>query len=220
MRLLLLADIHDRMRYVNKLGELEGGNHYDAVLIAGDITYFKHYKRAIKVLRGIRSYFDSPVLFVPGNCDDPSLLDISLDDEEIYNVHARLLDTADYKVYGIGGCNETPFMTNIEWSEEELAALINRALVVEPGKLILITHAPPHGYLDRVGDIHVGSISYREFLERHGARLWLTGHIHEMRGRVIVGKTLLVNPGPLMRGYYAVARIDNGIEVEFRSLTE
>ncbi len=220
MKLLLLTDIHERKKYVKNLVEkYKGSEEFDKVLVAGDITYFKPMSKAVEILRIIREGIGREVFFVPGNCDDPRLLDWSSDDEGIVNIHSRVRKLGDYIVYGIGGSNRTPFSTYIEWSEEELDRLLKPAYSINRDRLIMVTHSPPRGILDNVGYENVGSISLRNFLEDHGAKLWVTGHIHEERGKIEYRGTVVVNPGPLMWGYYGIAVVnEKGVHVELARL--
>ena len=84
-------------------------------------------------------------------------------------------------------------------------------LGVAGDRLILVTHQPPKGVVDRafIG-IHAGLYELREFDERVQPRLHLCGHIHEARGTGRIGRTLVVNPGPLKRGFYAVIDVEEG----------
>jgi Icc-related predicted phosphoesterase len=64
--------------------------------------------------------------------------------------------------------------------------------------LVLICHAPPYRTaLDRVRpNLHAGSRSIREFIERHQPDYFFCGHIHEAEGVVIqMGKTRAQNVG-------------------------
>jgi Icc-related predicted phosphoesterase len=48
----------------------------------------------------------------------------------------------------------------------------------------------------------------RAFLERVQPRLCVTGHIHESRAVDAIGKTVVINPGPLAAGGYVRIDID------------
>ena len=75
--------------------------------------------------------------------------------------------------------------------------------------LVALTHAPPKGSgADRLKGGEAGSQALREALERFAPPLWLCGHIHESPCAAFVGATLVVNPGPLRDGRFAVASIE------------
>lgn len=221
MQLLLLTDIHDRLSRVKVLAEkiVKENVTIEAVLIAGDLTYFRRAERAVKILREIRRLIDAPVYFVPGNCDDPRLLELTFDEERIYNVHGRVVHFDQYAVYGIGGSNETPFSTPIEWSEEKIEEYVEKAWDLEPEKFIMITHVPIYCVMDELVEGHVGSRALRKFLDERQPVLWVTGHLHEYSGYVKIGRTVVVNPGPLMYGYYAIAEIsDRAVSIIIKKL--
>ena len=70
MKLLALSDLHGDYSHVESIIDKAGD--IDAVLIAGDITDFGPDEKALELL----GMFKVPVLAVPGNCDNPSLLKI------------------------------------------------------------------------------------------------------------------------------------------------
>ncbi len=82
---------------------------------------------------------------------------------------------------------------------------------------VLVTHHPPKGAVDRtfIG-IRGGLGEIRRLVEEYKPRLHLCGHIHESRGSARLGGTLVVNAGPLSKGYYAV--IEWGEEIKVRHL--
>lgn len=218
IKLLMLTDIHDRARYIDKLVEHMYGMNIavDIVIIAGDLTYFRRSEYALKILKRFAEKLHKPIYFVPGNCDDPRLLDVDeLEGYEVYNVHGRKREFKGYAIYGIGGSNITPFNTFIEWSEDEIREFIEKVKDIDRENLIMVTHIPIYGIMDNIAGENVGSAVLRKFLDEHGALLWITGHLHEYSGYKYVDKTFVVNPGPFMRGYYGIARINDGrVDIE------
>lgn len=70
---------------------------------------------------------------------------------------------------------------------------------------ILVCHAPPYGYLDKVSGKygapkswygkHAGSKIILEYVKKYQPKYVLCGHIHEGRGRAKIGKTIVINAG-------------------------
>ena len=58
---------------------------------------------------------------------------------------------------------------------------------------VLITHAPPHGILDRDGSIHYGSNDLLSRVTAVRPRIHLFGHIHKANGREESGGTIFSN---------------------------
>jgi len=204
MHIVAITDVHGNGKNVLKLTEIVEGSDFDVLLIAGDITHFSGAETARKVLRPLIET-GVPILAVHGNCDGrdvPELLD-----ELGINLHDRRRELNGVGFVGIGGSNVTPFRTIWELTEDEIREILLRNY--RPGDVIL-SHVPPRDTkVDRVRlGLHVGSGALREFIEENQPPLVVTGHIHEARGVDEVGETVIVNPGPLFRGYYAVIEFD------------
>jgi hypothetical protein len=80
---------------------------------------------------------------------------------------------------------------------------------------ILCPHAPPHGTAcDRLrSGQHVGSPALRSLVEREQPDLVVCGHIHESRGEDTIGRTRVVNPGPVAAGHYALVEVADELSV-------
>ncbi len=190
----------------------------DLVLLAGDITTFGNDRDAQKIIDAVRNY-NQNILAVPGNCDPPSVdlylkkLGVNLDNE--------LREIDGYFFWGLGGALPAPGKTPNELSEQQFELILNKfqTQISNPQKLILLVHQPPYGTVaDRLSrDEHVGSRALRQFVEDVQPLAYFTGHIHEGRGVDYIGRTAIVNPGPLRSGGFARARIVEGkmkLEIE------
>jgi hypothetical protein len=96
----------------------------------------------------------------------------------------------------LGYSTPTPFDTPGEYSEQEMAARLEKVAALKPD--ILICHAPPlDTELDRIKEgLHAGSRAVREFIEKHQPAYFFCGHIHEAEGRVMqMGATRAQNVG-------------------------
>ena len=60
---------------------------------------------------------------------------------------------------------------------------------------ILISHAPPFGYLDKTKAVHRGSKILLRAIKKHKPKLVLSGYIHEQKGKKKIGKTEIYNLG-------------------------
>jgi len=86
------------------------------------------------------------------------------------------------------------------------------------GKVIFVNHTAPYDTrLDKIRDKnapasvrgkHYGSKLFRRIIEKYQPRLAIGGHFHENQGKVLLGRTLVVNPGAAMNGECAVIDFD------------
>ena len=192
----------------------------DVVLLVGDITNAGGASGAAKVVDAVRRYNPS-ILAIPGNWDD---LDVStyLTREKI-NLHRRHVIIDQIAFAGAGGSLPAPVRTPNEVTETELQSNLAAAVagLNEQVPIILVCHQPPIRTLNDQLDeqTHVGSEAVRAFIEATQPLACFTGHIHEGVGIDTIGRTKIVNPGPLSNGGYAYAEITRqGIWVECRQL--
>ncbi len=216
MQILALADIHDKLSALTAILE-EAADKVDLILVSGDLTQYGPMDRVREVLAKLEGT-GRPFFYVLGNCDPREALD-GVDGYEDRYLHLREVQFRGFTLTGFGGSTITPFNTPIEWSEEQIEEAL-RALHLSSERSILLTHEPPADTeLDftKLG-MHVGSRSLRRFVEEKQPVLHLCGHIHEARGKDQIGKTVVVNPGPVMRGYYAVIEVGEKVGVSFERI--
>ena len=219
MLILVISDIHGRRRLLNEVLQKEEPDH---VFISGDITHFGTLKEAEEILRQVVDATTGKVLFVPGNCDPPQLLTYKPGDERVINLHGTSHSLDGLTVIGIGGGLVSPFNTLIELTEEEYSIIIDNAAksIKDHEKVIMLSHTPPYNTkLDIVkSGLHVGSKSLRKFIEERKPLLCICGHIHESRGIDKIGSTVMVNPGPLAWGYYAIVELYEEIKIHLKNI--
>jgi len=184
-RILHVSDVHCA---VGRLEELLASESYDVVAVTGDLECVE----AARLLRRTRG----PVVAVTGNVD--SLLVA----EELGSA-GLLLDgetrrAAGLLFAGVGG--------------RDPLGDAERLLAGSPGGVdVVLTHYPPRGVLDRTYSGCSGGLeAVRRLVERLRPLAVLCGHIHEARGVASLAGSLVVNPGPLLHGYYAVVEVAPG----------
>jgi len=153
-------------------------------------------------------------IITPGN-DDPVDADpVYAADERVEFPESRVCDLGPVAMASLGVVPYTPWSTERECSEEELAKRISELLdsLPEGRQAIMNFHCPPYGTglddapeLDatlkpvirggRPSIVPVGSHAVREAIKRYQPVVSLHGHIHESRGVQKIGRTLCVNPG-------------------------
>lgn len=215
MRLLAVTDFHGATTAIGRANEKAAKEKSDMILVCGDVTHFGSYDLAKEFLR-LLAKSKLPVLFVPGNCDPPELIQ-GVRIRGVTNLHGTCKVQEDLCFVGVGGCPPSPFFTSNEFSEEQILETLENAYakVDETKKLVLVSHAPPYNTRLDTASLgkHVGSMAIRKFIEDKRPILAMCGHIHEARGVDRLGSTIIVNPGPASRGYCARVAISRKINV-------
>jgi Icc-related predicted phosphoesterase len=151
----------------------------------------------------------------PGNDDLFEVDEILEQSERIELLEMRVHRITDeHEIVTSGWSNQTPWNTEREATEEELAVRIGGMLdqVQDMERCIFNLHVPPfNSKIDICAKLDpemrvvysmgnpvmapAGSTAVREAVERHQPMLGLHGHIHEGRGEAQIGRTLCLNPG-------------------------
>ncbi len=219
MRVLLLTDIHGDTEKLERILETE---EYDTVLCAGDLSDANKFEDYSSRLQEILETFDRQgkmVKAVPGNMDSEETCVRSLIDYRM-NIHKKIASFEEFDVVGFGG-GKTPFGTPFEPEGSEIKRVLEQLYSrMRADRRFAVIHQPPADTeLDIVDGNHVGSDEVRKLIEERDFALVLTGHIHESRGRDSLNGAEVINPGPVLEGYYAVADIDGeSFNIEMKNL--
>jgi Icc-related predicted phosphoesterase len=155
------------------------------------------------------------VFAAPGNDDFFEVDDLlnASDTVELLEMKVHRLND-EHEIITSGWTNPTPWNTERECSEEELAVRLESmfAQVQDMERCIFNIHVPPNnskidicpkldGNMRVVYDMGnpvmapAGSTAVREAIERLQPLMGLHGHIHEGRGEAKIGRTICLNPG-------------------------
>jgi len=189
MRLLVFSDIHGDKSALERLMDTDA----DYYFAAGDLA---NWGKGLEQLAPVLRRRAERMYVIPGNHESEADIARLSEESGFHNFHGQTIQIEGYTVAGLGYSNPTPFNTPGEYSEQELAARLEKFAGLDP--LILICHAPPKDTkLDRAGEgQHFGSTAVRDFIIRNQPVYFYCGHIHEAAGREdIIGKTLGWNAG-------------------------
>lgn len=173
--------------------------------IARDSEYLREFLLALADTQKV-------VYVIPGYNDAPE----SFYFKTIYNyahiypnlrpIHEMMYREDQFMVAGFGGD------MNVSEDNRELVLQYSRTWVefalrrVEyfPGEKILLFHSPPVCRLDKSGNEHCGVLLINELIEKVTPKLVICGRAVSGQGTVKLGSAVVVNPGPLYEGHYAV----------------
>jgi Icc-related predicted phosphoesterase len=153
-------------------------------------------------------------IVTPGN-DDPRVIDPILRSRStrVECPEQDVVPIGPIALASLGNTNRTPWDTEREYDEDELALQIDGMLASHDGGALVVNfHCPPFdsgldvaAELDdefrpvlrngQVSMIPVGSTAVRHAIERYGPAVGLHGHIHESAGMALIGRTACFNPG-------------------------
>jgi len=213
LRILAFTDVHGNRKNLEKLLSSDDAKNVDVIAFCGDAAPYSNPSDVGYLIESLEK-LSIPSVGVPGNMDNPSAY---RDGNRFKVIHGRYVTLGGYSFIGLGGSPPTPFGTVFELSEEEIARLLQNSWseAVKHGPVIVVSHAPPYGTACDLAmrSMHVGSKSLRKFIEENIPLLCICGHIHESRAIDRIGDTVIVNPGPLKSGFYAVIEV-RGFEVK------
>ncbi len=219
MRIICLPDIHGDIQKIIRLKKQL--SEVDLVLLAGDITNFGHRAEMKDMIDLVTGYNDNCIT-VPGNCDyqdSEAVMDASQT-----NLNGKHRQIKGLTFLGLGASLPTPFGgTPFEVSEDYFQEKLESAVIDIDTDLpmVFISHQPPYNTsADALPNgMHVGSKTVRQFIEKYQPLICFTGHIHEGKGIDTIGKTKIINPGPVFQGSYAYAEISNQVDqIEIRPI--
>jgi len=189
MKIFTFVDTHGNLSRIDKIIQEITLEKPDIVICAGDISDFgENLKESIEKFTNI----GIPFLMIPGNHEtSEEIKELSRKYKFMINLHKASYEINDYIFfgYGEGGFSQE----NLEF--ERIIPKFKNTLK-KGSKVILVTHAPPHGTKLDLLHNHVGCKSIRKFIEEIKPLLHISGHIHENSNKTdILDKTVLINPG-------------------------
>ena len=213
LKILALTDIHDKVSSLTSiLDSVLRAKQIDLITVSGDVSHFGGGEDVERVLRLIEKT-GVPFCYVLGNCDP-------IESRNGVNVSGKCVESAcgafsGINIIGSGGATPTPFDTPFEVSEEEIVGNVARSISECcgsgcTGPMMLLMHNPPRGeVVDRLRTgLHGGSKKLRDLILKSSPLLVQCGHIHEAPGVERIGRSVVFNPGPALRGNYALVEIE------------
>ena len=182
---------------------------------------FYLYKKFYQTLNEIKI----PVMAINGNMDAPEsrMFDVILNEnlEFINLVQENPYSLGKFIFAGIGGEiteNEREDFFLLKYTKKEIEFSLLRLKKIKDKEKILLFHSPPLGKIVDLDDgKHKGSKIVNELIQEIKPKMVFCGHAHHAQGKEIISKTLVINPGALKYGNYALVDTER-MEVKFRNI--
>ena len=187
MDILAAADLHGQYDIYDWLVGVTAGIEPDVVVLAGDLlgapagfdTIEESQRADAMTILSILDRIAQPVLYVMGNDD---MVELEPKRNGIRSVHNTRV--------GLGGLSfvgyqySLPFMGGVfEKPESDILDDLSALDPLVDCGTVLITHSPAYGVLDvGVMDLHAGSVSIKDLIERRSPLMHIHGHIHQEFG--------------------------------------
>jgi Icc-related predicted phosphoesterase len=164
-----------------------------------DFAYFYILpdEKKCNIFEELASYAKYGLVAIIGNDDAPADR-FRIYGRNVYEIHDTWIEIGPFLIIGLEGstCGLGPSGDYGEGSVRlrlELAFEISR-----DKKLLIVSHSPPRGVLDRAmrfGDEAIGSLALRDFLEENNnVALVICGHVHKCGGKCErINNTVVVN---------------------------
>ena len=192
MKILASGDIHGDTTLVKKLALQAEKENVDLVILCGDLTLFE---QSTKNIVGPFINKKKKVILIPGNHESVATADFLAELYGATNLHGYSVKHKNIGLFGCGGANVGPFMTD----ESEIMALLEKGHEGIKGmkKKIMVTHVHPSGtMMEKFSDFIPGSKSVRKAVEKFKPDILLCSHVHEAEGiEERIGKTKVINVG-------------------------
>lgn len=218
LRILALADLHDRAEMLDRLKTIE----CDLIAFCGDLHNGSSRRAAVPVAIALADLGRS-VLIVPGNMDHKEVVPELWRDFGFIMLHRAAFSQGDCGFIGMGGIiARNPARlgdpTRYYNQEDDVYSALKDAYekISEKRFKIVLTHQPPRETRDVLyNGEYSGSVGLRRFVEERQPDLLLCGHIHEDRGEARIGKTCIINVGELRQGFGALIELKDEIKVDW-----
>jgi hypothetical protein len=220
MKILAIGDPHGKLP--KNLSSIIKKNKIDVIVCVGDIapvpsfsenkkTFMQECEKSRKSFKRVVDKlcsFGLPVLTLRGNTWTGSR-ENDKETNKIFSAHKNLTNKRIGKlrvkdrnfilfdmVYEKHAYrNPKNFTKRIEASQKPWSLKLNKMLKEMKGPII-IAHAPPYGYVDKISSgKHVGSKILLKAIKKYQPPLVLCGHMHEAKGKAKIGKTTVFNLG-------------------------
>jgi Icc-related predicted phosphoesterase len=189
-----------------KAEKIPNRNRFEVVAEAvEDLRQYKQFSALVDSL-GI------PVLVVPGHLDAPEeryflfMQQSAFQSDNLILLHENIYKVGAYIFTGFGGLitdqdKEDYFL--LQYPRRECQFGTRRMHFLNPPRILLF-HTPPVSTLDVDNGTHRGNAFVNEIIQAVSPSFLFCGHVTQSPGIEEIGSTLVVNPGALAEGRFAL----------------
>lgn len=158
-----------------------------------DVTWMKAIKKITAPGKLIISVF--------GNTDNYVLLKNKTKNIENFKLlDGNVINYNNYRIIGIGDYirpSKKALKDKIKRYENKIEGCLKKE---SNKKIIVISHYPPYGILDKVKGNHTGLNFLLYIIKKYKPLLFICGHIHEEKGMIKFNDTFVINAGMAKEG--------------------
>jgi Icc-related predicted phosphoesterase len=216
-RILCAADPHGSTEALDQLVQAAAGADVDAVVVVGDLSDGEDASESYRSVFKALGKTGLPAYWVPGPDDAPvaeylrEAHNMEVVFPLLHGVHGTAAVTPDGHtlVAGLGGSvgddpggerDESEHLNYPRWEAEYRLKILRE---FDELQMVLLFATPPA----HKGHGRAGSETLSELVGTHRPRLVVTGG---ERGTELIGRSLVVAPGSLADGHYAIADLHSG----------
>ena len=174
----------------------------DILIHAGDVTEHGKREEVIEFLDWFASFDIKHKIFIAGNHDTALGLNPFIAEPYKENGVTYLIDSFiqidKLKIYGSPWI---PKIGNFFFNLERGEAIAQKWANIPDDVVILVTHCPPYGILDKAGILNVGCEDLYMKVAKVQPKIHIFGHLHDNYGYKIIDPTIYMNAANLDSGY-------------------
>ena len=185
----------------------------------GRNQFVRRQIESVKTILTLLGSLKVPIVYIPGNVDSYEAQHVIKNwfASEVHFLNAKGIQLESLQIWGYGGTIFSPKrykepLCEMEFYPNDFASQLNPLFKIKPDPSstfsILLTHEPPaFHYKTSKGIINGGSGELTKLINLLKPNLTIFGHYHEFPLIKTQNNTILLNPGPLTRYYFALADI-------------
>lgn len=200
MEIICLSDTHGKHRLLKNLPK------GDCIIHAGDVSKDGSERSSVDFMNWFSSLNYQYKIFIAGNHDFYFESESERYLKKMVPPNLIYLNDSGVTIGGINvwGSPVTPRFFDWAFNRDRGKDINKHWKLIPPNTDVLVSHGPPYGILDIVGEDHLGCEDLNKAVKRIKPRLHVFGHIHEQHGQKLKHETNFINAS-ILNDQYEVA---------------